>query len=405
MFRLATPLTRSSGVSRHLLAGLATPPSSAWAPAAPSPPPSATTRTVKTKSKLRPLPGLKKTGTSKPAPPKPRDIVFEPRSLTEFKIRLREISYMHVTAERAHDIYMKYMQALARSDKPTDWQKAFVRGSLPPTNPSSPARYFTLIYLTSFMANEPAENNLTAGELHETAGLLSWMHDKKGEAELILRCSMMETAAGLGYDAAALTLSRILHHAEGSKGYYDWDNPRWQHTRTRCLALIAEGRDANAMVVAGLRHLRRKTERDDYLALEAFSQALELGKDAAYFDWCCTALEGQGDAYLRLGEKEKAKESFAHLGQLGYALGWSRLAQMYPDDPDVLHWLLQAAGAGISSSYEQLVELGEKRRKLCAEAVGEAGHKEAADSWERHAAEWTRILKASIANEKSRRTK
>ncbi|KAK1633667.1 hypothetical protein BDP81DRAFT_379963 [Colletotrichum phormii] len=372
MFRLATAPTRSSGVSRHLLAGLATPPSPAWAPAAPSP---TTTRTVKTKSKLRPLPGLKKTGTSKPSPPKPRDIVFEPRSLTEFKIRLREISYMHVTAERAHDIYMKYMQALARSDKPTDWQKAFVR-----------------------------ENNITAGELHETAGLLSWMHDNKGEAELILRCSMMETAAGLGYDAAALTLSRILHHAEGSKGYYDWDNPRWQHTRTRCLALIAEGRDANAMVVAGLRHLRRKTERDDYLALEAFSQALELGKDAAYFDWRCTALEGQGDAYLRLGEKEKAKESFVHLGQLGYAVGWSRLAQMYPDDPGVLHWLLQAAGAGISSAYGQLVELGEKRRKLCAEAVGEAGHKEAADSWERHAAEWTRILKASIANEKSRRT-
>lgn len=243
------------------------------------------------------------------------------------------------------------------------------------------------------MPTSPAENNLTAGELHETAGLLYFMRNGT-ESELILQCNMMETAAGLGYDPSALTLGRRLYKAEGTKNYYDWDNPRWQHTRTRCLALIEEGRDANAMVFAGLRHLRRKTERDDYLALEAFSQALELSKDAAHFDWRCTALEGQGDAYLRLGEKEKAKDAFSHLGQLGYARGWSRLAEMYPDDPGALGWLFKAAGAGIPGSHQKLVERCEKNRESCA------GDEKWADYWERHASEWTRILKASIAKNK-----
>ncbi|KAK1510469.1 uncharacterized protein CCOS01_15300 [Colletotrichum costaricense] len=373
MFRLATAPTRTSGVRRHLLACIPTPPSLPCAPAAPSPPPpttmpTTTTRTLKTKSKLRPLPGLKKS-SAREEKPKPRDVVFEPRSLTEFKILLRELAYMSVTAERAHDVYMKYMKALARPDKPQDWQKAFVK-----------------------------ENNITAGELHETAGLL-YFTNTSSESELILQFNMMETAAGLGYDPAALTLGRHLYRAEGKKNYYDWDNPRWHHTRTRCLALIAEGRDANAMVLAGLRHLNRETERDNYLALEAFTQALALGKDAAYFDWMCSALEGQGDAYLRLGEKDKAKDTFFHLGKLGYARGWSRLADLYPDDKGTMGWLFKAAGAGLPGSYQKLVDHCEKWRKFCAPDEKWAAY------WERHASEWTRILKASIARKKLNKSK
>ncbi|OHE91206.1 hypothetical protein CORC01_13483 [Colletotrichum orchidophilum] len=361
MFRLATVPTRGRG-GRQLAAGLTTPPSTRVSAPAPAPT-MTTTRTLKTKGKLRPAPGLERKA-SKANQNKPLELVLEPRSLTEFKIRIREIEKLHVTAERAHDIYMKYMKALARDDKPKDWQKNFIK-----------------------------ENNFMAAELHETAGILFEMRNRT-ESEFILRANMMEASAGLGFDAAALTLGRCLWLNNLRKGdYYDWDHPRWENARIRCQALFAEGRDANAMVLSGLLHLKRKTSRDDYLALEAFAQALELGKDAAHFDWLGTALEGQGDAYLRLGEKAKAEESFVALATLGYARGYHRLAKIFPDAPETMGFLWKAAAAGITSSYELLVELCEKRRRDCVAK----GDMRSAEDYERDATEWTRILKASKA--------
>lgn len=236
-----------------------------------------------------------------------------------------------------------------------------------------------------------ADNNVTAAVLHETGHFIYTFPDMVSD-EFHLLCSMMDSAAGLGHDAAALSLGRVLIKLPGGKdNYFHFENPRWYKTRSRCLALIKEGRSANALVLDGLIHLKRNTPKDYRSALQAFGQAEELSKNAESFDWQASCLEGQGEAYLQLGEEQKAEEAFVRLADLGYPQGYFRLAQLRPESPEYLERITKAAASGIKEAYEMLVAEHERRREVCrAEGrVSEAAHHE------RDAAEWTRLLQAS----------
>ncbi|GJC90201.1 hypothetical protein ColLi_13039 [Colletotrichum liriopes] len=353
MFRLTTVPVRHG---RQLLAGLPS-------PAVHSPVPFVTTRrTLKQKVKPRPSPQAKK--TLRPDRP-PVKVTVEPRPLSDFQIRIKELGMKHVTAQEAHGIYTKYMKAVAVEERPADWQEKFAR-----------------------------DNHISVAKLHETATLI-FTFPKIHSSEFEVSCGMLNAAAGLGDDAAALSLGRILQHTDPNH-YFHWDQPRWRNTRERCRALIEEGRDANALVLNGLVHLSRKTSKDDSLALEAFVQAEKLGKDAARFDWEPACLEGRGEASLRLKDKTKAEEAFSRLADLDCARGFYRLAKMFPRSQSYLDWLAKAAASGLSETYELLVDEHERLRSICMSQ----GREEEARRHERDAAEWTLIMRAKATRGK-----
>ncbi|GKT47954.1 uncharacterized protein ColSpa_08135 [Colletotrichum spaethianum] len=322
-----------------------------------------TRRTFKQKVKLRPSPQAKKTSRSDRPP---AEVTVEPRRLlSDFQIRIKESDMKHVTAQEAHGIYTKYMKAVAVEEKPADWQERLVKDS-----------------------------NASAAKLHETATLILTF-PQIHSSEFEISCGMLNAAAGLGDDAAALSLGRMLQHTE-SKHYFQWDQPRWRNTRERCRVLIEEGRDASALVLKGLIHLSRKTSKDDSLALEAFVQAEKLGKDADQFDWEPACLEGQGEACLRLKDKKKAEEAFTRLVDLDCARGFYRLAKMFPRSESTLDWLTKAAASGLSETYELLVDEHERLRSICMSQ----GREEEARRHERDAAEWTLIMRAKATRGK-----
>ncbi|EFQ27083.1 uncharacterized protein GLRG_02254 [Colletotrichum graminicola M1.001] len=293
----------------------------------------------------------------------PTKVPVAPRSLSEFQILIKDLNMKHVAAQDAHDMYTKYMRAVADKQR-------------------------------------PADTTASAAELHETAKIvlnLPALH----ESEFEFSCTMLRAAAGLGNDAAALSLGRILlRRTRARQNYFHWDNPWWRQARARCMALIEEGRDANALVLKGLIHMKRNNPRDDSLALEAFAQAETVGKSADRFDWEPTCLEGQGNAHQRLDQKEQAEEAFRRLADLDCAEGFYHLARLLPRSESTLEWLTKAAASGLRETYQLLVDEHERLRSICMNQ----GREKEARRHERDAAEWTLIMRAQATRKKELNT-
>ncbi|KAK2012993.1 hypothetical protein LZ32DRAFT_605070 [Colletotrichum eremochloae] len=207
---------------------------------------------------------------------------------------------------------------------------------------------------------------------------------------------MLRAAAGLGDDAAALSLGRILHRMGTKQDHFHWSQPLWRHVRERCMALIEEGRNANALVLKGLVHLNRNTPMDDSLAIDAFTQAETVGKSAARFDWEPTCLEGLGQAHQRLNQKRQAEEAFTRLADLDCARGFYHLARLFPRSESTLGWLTKAAASGLSETYQLLVDEHERLRSICVDQ----GREKEARRHEQDAAEWTLIMRAQATRDK-----
>ncbi|OLN96806.1 hypothetical protein CCHL11_02265 [Colletotrichum chlorophyti] len=350
MFRFTTTPIRQGG---HLLRSVVQPVTRITAP------PSVVSRrtyAIKGKKKLAPSP-IAKAARNRPR----RDVVFETRPFPYFRSRHKELEIKHVTAKEAYDIYINYMKALAVPNKAADWQQQFVK-----------------------------DNNTTPAGVYEVATFVSHFPNIAGD-EYHLQCMMMNTAAEMKYEIAALSLGRQLYKAKSKQNYFNFEQPRWQKARAICLRLIKEGRNANALVLNGLMHLERKTDRDDYLALEAFHQAEALAKDSGFFDWLASCLEGQGEAYLRLGEKNKAIDVFTRLAARDFPQGYWRLAQVLPNDPSYLELLSKAAASGIFDAFEPLMKEHDKLRQRSLDM----GNADEALYHEREAAEWGRLFKAN----------
>ncbi|KAK1580490.1 uncharacterized protein LY79DRAFT_671729 [Colletotrichum navitas] len=357
MFHLTTVPAR---YGRHLLVGL-------LSPAVHVPVSLTTRRTLKNKAKLRPNPRIKQAMTPDMLP---TEVSAAPRSLSEFQIRIKDLDMKHVTAQEAHDMYTKYMKAVAAKQRPAGWQEKFA-----------------------------IDTNASAAKLHETATLVLTLQSLRG-SEFEFSCTMLRAAAGLGDDAAALSLGRILQRPRTRQDYFHWDQPWWRQARYRCMALIKEGRDANALVLKGLIHLKRNNPLDDSLALEAFVQAETVGKRADRFDWEPTCLEGQGNAHQRLNQKKQAEEAFRRLADLDCARGFYRLARLFPRSESTLDWLTKAAASGLSETYQLLVDEHERLRSICMNQ----GREKEARRHERDAAEWTLVMRAQATRDKELNT-
>ncbi|KAK2003662.1 hypothetical protein LX36DRAFT_666317 [Colletotrichum falcatum] len=328
-----------------------------------------TRRTLKYKPKVLPSPPAKR----KMPPAKrtvPPDMLLTKglvalRSLSDFQTPMEGLGIKHVTAQEAHEMHTKYMKALGAKQSLAGWQEEFAR-----------------------------DTNASAAKLHETAALAFALPRITG-GDVEFGCTMLNAAAGLGDDAAALSLGRILRRKR-SQGRSHWDQPRWRHVRDRCLALVEEGRDANALVLKGSIHLERNTPEDNSLALEAFLQAEAIGKGAARFDWEPSCLDGLGQAHQRLGQKKQAEEAFTRLADLDYASGYYRLARLFPRGESTLGWLTKAAASGLSQTYQLLVDEHERLRRICTEQ----GREKEARRHGRDAAEWTSIMRAHAARGK-----
>ncbi|KAK2031820.1 hypothetical protein LX32DRAFT_671402 [Colletotrichum zoysiae] len=340
MFRLTVPARHG----RHLLGLL---------PPAGIPGSSITRRTLKHKAKTTPE-------------LLPTRVAVTPRPLSDFQIRAKDLGIKHVTAREAHEMYTKYMEASAANERPDGWREEFVR-----------------------------DTNASAAKLHETAALVLAL-PALGSSEFEFFCTVMEAAAGLGDDAAALSLGRVLQRMRARHDYFHWDQPRWRRVRDRCMALIEEGRDANALVLKGLVHLRRNDPTDDSLALEAFVQAEAVGRSAGRFDWEPACLEGQGEAHQRLNQKRQAEEAFRRLADLDCARGYFRLARLLPRSESTLDWLTKAAASGLGEAYQLLVDEHERLRGICADQ----GREKEARRHEQDAAEWTSIMRARAMRDK-----
>ncbi|CCF34061.1 hypothetical protein CH063_06133 [Colletotrichum higginsianum] len=354
MFRLTTASARHG---RALLTGFPPPAVQAAAPAM------ATRRTLKGKAP-RPSPGSnKKSGPSMLMKDRPE--LGTPRPLFHFQNAVKSLRSQHVTGQEAHDIYMKYFAAAAVKEKPVDWRQTFVK-----------------------------DNNISAAKLYETAMALM-SSPNSSDADFDGFCNMLDTAAGQGDDAAALTLGRMLHN-RSEKSYLHWDQMAWRNTRERCRALIEAGRDPNALVLKGLVYLSRRTSEDNRIALEAFIRAEEIGKGADSFEWYSSCLRGQSEVYIRKGNKTKAAEVLTRLGEMGYAEGFWGLAKLFPKDESTMYRLQKAASSGLMPAHQALVNEHERLRKLCRAQ----GREEEARRHERDAAEWTLIMRAETTRDR-----
>ncbi|KAL0931989.1 uncharacterized protein CTRU02_212942 [Colletotrichum truncatum] len=357
MFRLATTPARHA---RPLVAGAVPRVLAAFAPI---PPASAATsrRTIKMKPRVKSTPNLRPDPDAKHKRKETMTkIVLTKRALSEFRTRHRELQIQHVTAEEAYNIYSKYLDALANSKKSPYWEAQFLY-----------------------------DTNATAAALHETAIFVCTFPNMVQE-EWYLYCNLLNSAAGMGYDASALSLARILLKSKVSKNSpFSYYNPAWAKMRERCSALIKAGRDANAIVVEGLIHLYRKTRDDDHLAIEAFKRAEEVGSDATHFDWFGTCLEQMGETQLRLGQKKEATKTFTRLAGEDYAKGYYHLALLKPESEHYLYWLTKAAVSGIQSAFEPLMN----EHLRLSELYEDEGQKKLAERHRNDALEWGRLHK------------
>ncbi|TQN70004.1 hypothetical protein CSHISOI_05489, partial [Colletotrichum shisoi] len=352
MFRLTTASARHG---KALLTGFPPPAVQAAAPTM------ATRRTLKGKT-LRPSPGSK-SGQSMSMKDRPE--LGTPRPLSHFEKAVKSLRPMHVSGQEAHDIYMKYFDAASVKEKPANWRQAFVK-----------------------------ENKISAPKLHETAMALM-TSPNSSDADFDGFCHMMDTAAGMGDDAAALTLGRMLYK-RNKKSYLHWDQMAWRNTRERCRALMEAGRDPNALVLKGLVYKSRWTSEDNRTALEAFLRAEEIGKGIDSFEWYLSCLRGQSEVYLRIGKKIEAAEVLTRLGERDYAEGFWGLAKLFPNDKSTMYRLQKAASSGLMPAHQGLVNEHEKLRKLCSAQ----GREEEARRHERDAAEWTLIMRAETTRDR-----
>ncbi|TEA22176.1 hypothetical protein C8034_v002147 [Colletotrichum sidae] len=228
------------------------------------------------------------------------------------------------------------------------------------------------------------EKHVSGGMLYEVAMVVIGFADMP-PADWHVFCNLLNTAAYLGYEPAALTLAAALLRPNHDKySYFNWPNaPNWHHARARVRRLIQEGRNPNAFVVEGLEHMNDDRFKD---ALASFRRALDVASSgsAVHFEWIGYCLSLQGRVLEKLGRIAEAVEVFRQLANLDYCDGYYHLARMRPRDPQAIDWLTKAAASHMEMAYKPLMQAHIRE----SQRLAREGNLELAKKHEMDAAEW-----------------
>ncbi|KAH0443579.1 hypothetical protein CcaCcLH18_00892 [Colletotrichum camelliae] len=249
------------------------------------------------------------------------------RSEALFRMLWKKFELTDGSPEATYKMYDAYLKALANRRDNKNWESNFL-----------------------------AQTRANGHDVHAMAFLIT-MFPNMREEEQDLLYHVLNTAAGIGYDASALTLGRILvNNNHPTHSAYSYWAPQWAHMRQHVDYLIKRGHDANAVVLEGLLALARNTTPFDRLALSAFKRARVLGEEMTWFDWEQSCLMGMAEAYRRLDRLHKSIEMFKVLEAKSYAMGVFELAKADPKGADYLPRLTRAAVSGFRQSYQPLMD-------------------------------------------------
>ncbi|EQB56021.1 hypothetical protein GCG54_00007789 [Colletotrichum gloeosporioides] len=272
--------------------------------------------------KARPDPSL----INERAPIKIQTLTIPKRSNALFRMLWKTLEIPDGDPDETYKMYSAYLSALAQRRENKNWESNFL-----------------------------AQTRANGADIHNLALLiLDFPNMREEEKDLFFH--VLNTAAGIGYDASALSLGRtLIHNSVPRTSPYSYWAPQWGHMRDHVDYLIKLGRDANAVVLEGMLALSHKTEEKDRKALAAFQRARVLGDEMTYFDWEAGCLTGMAEAYKRLKMLKEAHNTYRLLADKGYADGVYELAMTAPESRDYLPRLTRAAVSGYRKAFQPLM--------------------------------------------------